>query len=125
VVAIAQAGEIDALVTALKTCELDRQRVRRELAGLDDLARLSTFDVKQIERDLVNRLREWRSLLKRQTPIARQVLSSLLADKIAWTPRKDERLYEFAGHAKFDRILAGIVDTDGFESPYRYQNLIP
>jgi hypothetical protein len=121
VLAIAQAGEIDALVNALKTCELDRQRVRRELAALDGLARLSTFDVKGIERDLVSRLREWRRLLKRQTPMARQVLSRLLADKIAWTPRKDERLYEFAGRAKFDRILAGIVDTVGCESPYRYQ----
>lgn len=121
VAAIAQAGDIDALVTALKTCELDRQCVRRELEALDGLDRLSTFDVKRLERDLVNRLQEWRGLLKRQTPIARQVLLSLLADKIAWTPRKDERLYEFAGRAKFDRILAGIVDTEGRESPYRYQ----
>lgn len=125
VAAIAQAGEIDSLVTALKTCELDRQRVRRELTALDGLDRLSTFDANRIERDLVSRLQEWRGLLKRQTPIARQVLSSLLADKIAWTPRNDERLYEFAGRAKFDRILAGIVDTEGIESPYRYQEILP
>ena len=73
--------------------------------------------------DLVNRLAEWRGLLKRQTPIARQVLSKLLADKIVWTPRKDEGLYEFAGRARFDRTLAGIVDTVGRESPYRYHTL--
>ena len=125
VAAIAQAGEIDALVIALKTCDQDRQRVQRELAALDGRDRLSTFDVKRIERDLANRLAEWRGLLKRQTPIARQVLSKLLADKIVWTPRKDrkdEGLYEFAGRARFDRTLAGIVDTVGRESPYRYQN---
>ena len=120
VAAIAQAGEIDALVIALKTCDQDRQRVQRELAALDGMDRLSTFDVKRIERDLVNRLAEWRGLLKRQTPLARQVLSKLLADKIVWTPRKDEGLYEFAGRARFDRTLAGIVDTVGRESPYRY-----
>ena len=116
--AIAQAGEIDALVIALKTCDQDRQRVQRELAALDGMDRLSTFDVKRIEGDLVNRLAEWRGLLKRQTPIARQVLSKLLADKIVWTPRKDEGLYEFAGRARFDRTLAGIVDTVGRESPW-------
>jgi hypothetical protein len=86
-----------------------------------DEAMICEVDAKRIERDLANRLQEWRGLLKRQTPIARQVLLSLLAHKIAWTPRKDERLYEFAGRAKFDRILAGIVDTEGRESPYRYQ----
>ena len=63
--AIAQAGEIDALVIALKTCDQDRQRVQRELAALDGMDRLSTFDVKRIEGDLVNRLAEWRGLLKR------------------------------------------------------------
>jgi hypothetical protein len=50
VAAIAHAGEIDALVSALKTRELDRQRVRRELASLDGLDRVSTFDAKRIER---------------------------------------------------------------------------
>ncbi len=73
-----------------------------------------------MERELVNRFAEWRGLLKRQTPIARQVLGKLLDGKIAWTGRKEERLYQFAGRAKFDRILAGIVSTDGCESPYRY-----
>ena len=125
VAAIAQAGEMDALVVALKTCEVDRQRVRRELAALDGLDRLSTFDAKRIQRDLVSRVQEWRGLLTRQTPIARQVLSSLLAEKIAWTPRKEEKLYEFTGRAKFDRILAGIVNTEGTESPYRYHKTLP
>jgi hypothetical protein len=123
VAAIGQAGEIAALADALKTCEHDRQRTQRELAALDGLERLSGFDVKRIERDLVNRLTEWRSLLKRQTPIARQVLARLLDGKIAWTPRTDQGIYEFCGKATFDRVLAGIVDVaDGRKGPYRYQS---
>jgi len=125
IAAIGRAGDVPALADALKTCEHDRQRTLRELAALDGLERLSGFDVKRIEQDLVNRLTEWRSLLKRQTPIARQVLARLLDGKIAWTPRPDARRYEFSGKAKFDRILTGIVDAgfdaEGRKSPYRYQ----
>jgi hypothetical protein len=88
-------------------------RLRYELATLDSLDHLGNFDVRQVERDLRKRLVEWRGLLKRQTPIARQALSKLLADKIAWTPRKDEGLYEFAGRAKFDRLLSRVVFTRG------------
>ncbi len=42
VAAIAADGPIDALARALKACEHDRQRVRRELAALDGLDRLTT-----------------------------------------------------------------------------------
>ena len=54
-----------------------------------------------------------RGLLRRQTPLSRQVLSWLLNGRIAWTPRKDEGLYEFAGRVKFDKLLSGIVVTRG------------
>jgi len=113
VAAIAAAGPIDALARALKDCEQTRRRLQHELAALDGLDRLSIFDVTGIERDLRSRVKEWRGLLKRQTPIARQVLSRLLDGRIVWTPRKDEGLYEFAGRAKFDRLLSGLVVTSG------------
>ena len=49
--------------------------------------------------------------LRRQTPIARQVLMRLIDGRIAWTPRKEEALYQFAGRVKFDRLLSGVVFT--------------
>ena len=52
-------------------------------------------------------------MLKRQTPIARQVVSRLLDGRIVWTPHRDEGIYEFAGRAKFDRLLSGVVFTRG------------
>jgi chromosome segregation ATPase len=60
VAAIAAAGEIEALGTAMKTCEHDRRRCQRELASLDSLAQLDTFDVRKVDRDLRKRLDEWR-----------------------------------------------------------------
>lgn len=117
VAAIAAAGPVEALARALKECEQTRQRLRHELAALEGLDRLSTFDVQRIKRDLRARVNEWRGLLKRQTPIARQVLSRLLDGRIEWTPNRDQGIYEFAGRVKFDRLLSGIVFTEGLASP--------
>ena len=36
--------------------------------------------------------------------------------KIEWTPRKDKGLYAFAGKAKLDRLLSGLVVTQGMAS---------
>jgi hypothetical protein len=51
-------------------------------------------------------------LVQRNTPIARQVLDRLLADRICWTPRRDEGIYEYKGRLHYDRLLAGIVPTE-------------
>lgn len=85
VVAVAEAGPVDALARALRENEQQRARLHCELAALDSLDHLSTFDVKHIERDLRKRLDEWRALL--------------------------QGLYEFTGRAKVDKLLSGIVFT--------------
>jgi len=36
--------------------------------------------------------------------------------KIAWTPRKDGGVYAFAGKASLDRLLSGVVVTQGMAS---------
>jgi hypothetical protein len=54
-----------------------------------------------------------RSISGRQTPIARQILLRLFDGKLAWTPHKDEGLYEFTGRVKFDAVLNGIGLTQG------------
>ena len=121
VAAIAVAGQVDALANAIKEHEQDRARLHYELAALDGLERLSTFDVRGVERDLRKRLEEWRGLLRRQTPLSRQVITRLLDGRIAWTPRKEEGIYEFAGRAKFDKLLSGIVFTRGMASPTGFE----
>ena len=113
VAAIAIAGQVEALAQALGENDKRRARLRHELEALDSPDHLSTFDVRQVERDLRKRLVEWRGLLRRQTPLARQVLGRLLDGRISWTPRKDQGVYEFVGRARFDRLLSGIVFTRG------------
>ena len=117
VAAIAKVGDVDALATALKERDRDRARLRGELAALDGMEELSSFDPRRIERDLRKKLDEWRGLLRRQTPLSRQVLARLLDGRIVWTPNKDEARYEFSGRVRFDRLLSGVVFTRGMASP--------
>ena len=111
--AIAVAGDVDALARAVKDLEERRQRLNDELAGLDGASRLEKFDARQLERVMRRRLDDCRGMLRRQIPLARQVLSCLLDGRIGWTPRRQERLYEFAGRVRFDGILSGFVLTQG------------
>jgi site-specific DNA recombinase len=111
--AIAIAGQIEALAQALKTNEQQRTRLRQDLAGLDRLSEMTTFDLKRIARDLRKRVEDWRGLLTRQKLLARQTLSQLLDGRILWTPRKDTGIYEYRGRVKFDQLLSGIVDPLG------------
>ena len=114
VAAIAAAGDVDTLVVAIKERERDRDRLNRELAALERLETLSGgFDPSNVERALREKLDDWRELLRRQTPLARQVLTHLLAERIVWTPNKEEGLYEFTGRVKYDRLLSGVVFTRG------------
>ena len=63
------------------------------------------------------RLAEWQRVLHRQTPLSGQVVLRLLeGNKIGWTPRKNEGLYEFRGRAALDRLLTGLVVTRGMAS---------
>jgi hypothetical protein len=52
-------------------------------------------------------------LLRRQTPLARQVLTTLLDGRIGWTPKRDDGEYAYAGRVKYDKLLSGIVLTRG------------
>ena len=61
-------------------------------------------------------------MLKRQTPRARQMVMRLLDGRIAWTPRREEGLYEFAGKAKLEKLLAGLVDLREGVRPQRDSN---
>jgi site-specific DNA recombinase len=109
--AIAAGGDIAALTAALKAREHRRMILQHELDAVD-AQQLSDFDSSASARELRRRVDEWRGLVQRNTPIARQVLDRLLADRIAWTPRRDEGIYEYSGRLQLDRLLSGIVLTE-------------
>jgi DNA repair exonuclease SbcCD ATPase subunit len=107
VAAISAAGQIDALARALQQRERQKARLVAELAALGQVSRHSSTQATRLERELRERLTEWRALLHRRTPLARQVVSKLLDRRIAWTPFQNERRCEYQGRVKLDHLLAG------------------
>jgi hypothetical protein len=89
-----------------------RAALQHELDAAEAAEHVTAFDVAATARELRRRVEEWRGLVQRNTPIARQVLDRLLADRICWTPQHNEGIYEYRGRLHYDRLLAGIVPTD-------------
>jgi site-specific DNA recombinase len=112
VAAIAAAGQVDVLARALQERERQKTRLVAELAALGKVSRQSSSQTGRLEHEMRERLTEWRALLHRRTPLARQVVSKLLDGRIAWTPFQTERRYEYQGRVKLDHLLAGSVFTE-------------
>jgi site-specific DNA recombinase len=112
--ALARGGNLGALLDALRDRERQQARLRQQLDGLHGLRTVTDFDVRQVERDLRARLKEWKALLQRQTPISRQIVTKLVAGHLVFTPRED-RAYQFAGNAHLGKLLQGIVLPQVFD----------
>ena len=110
--AIASGSDNAALTAALKAREQRRANLQRGLDAVDAGEHLTAFDSAATARELRRRVEEWRGLVQRNTPIARQVLDRLLTARICWTPRRDDGIYEYSGRLHYDRLLAGIVPTE-------------
>ena len=108
--AIATAGNVAALAAALQAREQQRVHVHHELAMLDRARQhVSSFDVRRVEKDLRARLEDWRAMLRRQGPIARQMLTKLIDGRLTFTPDAEQRLYTFSGTATLGNLLNGQV----------------
>jgi len=112
--AIATAGDVAALAARLKEQEVRRAQLTRELTAFDDRRKHLCVDPRRIEQELRNRLADWRRLLGEHTPIARQMVLKLVAGRIVFTPKPQQREYEFTGRTVLDKLFAGLI---GPESP--------
>ena len=88
--------------------ERQADHIDAELAGLDGGDRVSRVERQRIERELRVRLDDWRGLLRRHVPQARQILRKLLVDRVVFTPRTDH--YEFTGSWTLGKLVSGVVD---------------
>jgi hypothetical protein len=92
---------------------------RRELASLEQLTKAATLDPAALEGDLRARLEEWRELLRRHIPQARQVLKKLLVGPLRFMPQRngEERYYEFTAQIALGRVFNGIAGAIWLASP--------
>ena len=106
---IALAGGVAALTSALKDREGRLTHLRRELAAVTGAREIACFDPRRIEMDLRKKIDEWRGLLRRQTPIARQMLTKLINGRLVFAPDVEQRCYTFTGTATLGNLLKGLV----------------
>lgn len=75
-------GDLPSLTQAMRDRERRRAHLETELRGLDELARVSQIDMEALERELTALLKNWRALLAKHTPQARQILRKLLDGRL-------------------------------------------
>ena len=93
--AVSVGGPLRSLVSAIKSTENQIDQIEFELGRLDGQDRLTSRDRDRISKDLRTCLNDWRALLHRHIPQARQVLRKLLVERVVFTPKTDH--YEFVG----------------------------
>jgi hypothetical protein len=115
---IAAGGELETLVLTLKQRETERDGIRRELMLLDRARTAAQFDPKALERELRAKLADWRTLLRKHVPQARQVLKKLLAGPLVFSVRDGkQRYYEFRAPIALGRIISGLAVANMVASP--------
>jgi hypothetical protein len=111
VAAIARGGDLDALVTALKTTEQQLAAVTLHLSQLDAVTALTQVDTAALITTLTAKVKEWGGLARRHPAQGRQILRKLLADRLVFTPTEKDGApaYEITGEGQLGPLLAGAL----------------
>jgi hypothetical protein len=122
--AIASAGSLGVLLAEIKERETRRTQLRAELDQLQNqTSAVNSLDASCLRAELLDRLSDWKGLLRRQTSEARQILRRLLVGRLTFRPRTGEgvRYYEFRGEGSLSGILTGIVRTEELVAPTGFE----
>ena len=87
---------------------------------LDATARIGRHEIPRLEREIRHRLADWRAMLRREVPEAREILRNLVVGRIVFKPRPEARIYEFSGRGSFGRLLAGTTSPVSVVTPAGY-----
>ena len=121
--ALAVGGDLQTLVQAIRDREAQRDTLTTQIASLTGAERAAKVDWKTVEQQLRAKLDEWRQLLGRHVPQARQVLKKLLLGPIVFTPHREatERYYSFRASVNLRKLLTGIACANMVASPTGFE----
>ncbi len=106
--AVRAGGELRALIEAIREGERRREDLQARLRAVSELP---AVDGRRLEQELLDELREWRSLLADDVQAARPVLQQLLVERLEFKPLEEGIRVpcEFTGKAYFGGLLTGLV----------------
>jgi hypothetical protein len=114
--AVAEGGAIGTLVQAIRDQERRHQALSAELADLKR-PRVVPMTAPQLRAVLSEKASEWRALLRKHAPIARQMLRKLVDGRIVFPPDQKARRYTFRATGTLATFFSGIVCPQGVTSP--------
>jgi DNA invertase Pin-like site-specific DNA recombinase len=108
---LAIAGSSPATVEAITSREVRVLELQQELVALDHRATLSDAGARRVEALARAKVAEWSRTMRKQMPIARQVLQKLLKGRLVFTPETRGKVkgYRFAGEGSLIPLLVGMV----------------
>ena len=106
--AIAAGGAMDALLEAVRVREAERDTLLHAMKAEEALAAVRDVSPSRLHAQLLERLGDWRTLLRSQVTQAQQILRRLLTGPLVCTPQP-ERCYRLTGTATLGRLLEGQV----------------
>jgi hypothetical protein len=114
--AVTAGGAVATLVQAIRDQERRQQTLRAELADLDR-PRVVPLSVGHMKAMLQTKADEWRALLRKHAPIARQMVRKLVEGRIVFTPDREARRYTFLVTGTLANFFSGIVCPQAVASP--------
>ncbi len=115
--AVAAGGDVPSLVAAIKAAEGQRQTLERRLAAL--AAPVVIFDA-TLEGRLRKAAGEWRDVLGRQVPLARQIVAKLLDGRVTFSPASQDGRegFQFRATGSVEKLIAGAVPGNLLSAAY-------
>jgi hypothetical protein len=125
--AIAAGGDLPSLVSALQEREHRRAQLRQQVEARLASRQLERLDLKGLERDLKAKIADWNKVLASiggNIPLARQLLRTLLAEKLHFTPDLAAGTCTFVGRSTVGRILQGVTPSQTLVSPTGFEPVL-
>lgn len=124
--AVAAGGHLDTLIAAIRDRERGRAAIEQALEALARSSPIKTSSA-DLRRRLGERLQNWRTLLREQVSSGRDILSTLLAEKVVMTPTLSAHgagYYELRANLNYSGLFEGICPT-GVASPAGFEPASP
>jgi len=95
----------------MKTLDRRRGQVAGQLEALGRIATVTAGELHAFEREIQERLGDWRGLLRRNPQQARQMLTKLVSARLRFTPHveNDARWYDFAAECTLGYVVGGAL----------------
>ena len=111
-------GDLASIVEKLRTCEAERTQLQLQLSQITrQTARLAGDGA--LRRQIDERIRDWRGLLRRSAEQGQQLLRRLIVGRLKVYPEADAKgaYYRFRGKGTLSRLLSGLVPECNFDRP--------